>query len=228
MPARRAPVVLLQVANLLGGVANSTVAVLVPVAGPAGDRVRRPTPGWSRPRRRSRASSSRRSSARWSTGFGRRRVSMASDAFSAVSVSLFPLAERAGVLTLGMILALAVLGATFDPAGYTARKSLIPDVAHAGRFYIDRINGVHEGVFAAGWVIGPALAALGISTIGVDLLVLGDCGRVRAGDRGGRRDPRHRGDRRVPPRGGRRRTSRSGRRSCAGPGSSGTTGRCAC
>ncbi|HSO04328.1 MAG TPA: MFS transporter, partial [Candidatus Limnocylindrales bacterium] len=42
-----------------------------------------------------------------------------------------------------------------------------PDVAHAGRFYIDRINGVHEGVFAAGWVIGPALAALGISTIGV-------------------------------------------------------------
>ena len=78
-----------------------------------------------------------------------------------------PWPPNAGLLTLGAIVALAVLGATFDPAGYTARKSLIPDVAHAGRFYVDRINGVHEGVFAAGWVIGPALAAIGISTIGV-------------------------------------------------------------
>jgi Na+/melibiose symporter-like transporter len=31
---------------------------------------------------------------------------------------------------------------------------------------VDRINGLHVGVFAAGWVIGPALAALGIGTIG--------------------------------------------------------------
>lgn len=165
MPARRAPAVLLQVANLLGGVANSMVAVLVPwlvlqqtgsaanaglVAAAAGlpGILVAPFVGALVDR------------------LGRRRVSMASDAFSAISVSLFPLAQRAGVLELGMILALAVLGATFDPAGYTARKSLIPDVAHAGRYYIDRINGVHEGVFAAGWVIGPALAALGISTIG--------------------------------------------------------------
>ncbi|HSO03549.1 MAG TPA: MFS transporter, partial [Candidatus Limnocylindrales bacterium] len=166
MPARRAPVVLLQVANLLGGVANSTVAVLVPwlvlqETGSAADAglvaAAAAIPGiFVSP-----------FVGALVDRFGRRRVSMASDAFSAVSVGLFPLAERAGVLTLGMILALAVLGATFDPAGYTARKSLIPDVAHAGRFYIDRINGVHEGVFAAGWVIGPALAALGISTIGV-------------------------------------------------------------
>jgi MFS family permease len=164
--ARRAPVVLLQVANLLGGVANSTVAVLIPwlvlqETGSAADAglvaAAAAIPGiFVSP-----------FVGALVDRFGRRRVSMASDAFSAVSVSLFPLAEGAGLLTLGMILALAVLGATFDPAGYTARKSLIPDVAHAGRFYIDRINGVHEGVFAAGWVIGPALAALGIGTIGV-------------------------------------------------------------
>ena len=165
MPARHAPVVLLQVANLLGGVANSTVAVLVPwlvieqtgsaaaaglVAALAGlpGIVVSPFVGALVDR------------------IGRRRVSMASDALSAVSVSLFPLASALGTLTLGTIAALAVLGAVFDPAGYTARKALIPDVAHAGRFYIDRINGVHEGVFAAGWVIGPALGAVGIATIG--------------------------------------------------------------
>ena len=99
--------------------------------------------------------------------FGRRRVSMASDAFSAVSVSLFPLAEGAGVLTLGMILALAVLGATSIPRGTPRASRSSPTSPTPGRFYIDRINGVHEGVFAAGWVIGPALAAIGISTIGV-------------------------------------------------------------
>jgi MFS family permease len=165
VPARRTPAILLQVANLLAGVANSSVAILVPwlvleetgspadaglvaaAAGIPGIFVS-PFVGALVDR------------------LGRRNVSMGSDALSAVSVALFPLAERAGALGLGMILALAVLGATFDPAGYTARKSLIPDVARAGRFYVDRINGVHEGVFAAGWVIGPALAALGIGTIG--------------------------------------------------------------
>ncbi len=165
MTARRAPVVLLQVANLLSGVANSSVAVLVPwlvlqetgsaadaglvaaVAGLPGIVVS-PFVGALVDR------------------LGRRSVSMGSDALSAISVSLFPLAERAGMLGLTAIMALAILGAAFDPAGYTARKSLIPDVARAGRYYVDRINGVHEGVFAAGWVIGPALAAVGIAVIG--------------------------------------------------------------
>jgi MFS family permease len=163
--ARRTPAILLQVANLLGGVGNSSVAVLVPwvvlqetgspadaglVAAAAGipGVIASPFVGALVDR------------------LGRRRVSMASDALSAISVSLFPIAAAAGALSLGMILALAVLGATFDPAGYTARKSLIPDVAHAGRFPVDRINGVHEGIFAAGWVIGPAVGAVGIGTIG--------------------------------------------------------------
>ena len=165
MPARSLPVILLQGANLLSGVANASVAVLIPwlvlaetgsaadaglVAAAAGlpGIVVAPFVGALVDR------------------VGRRRVSIGSDVLSAISVSLFPLADRAGLLGLGMILALAVLGATFDPAGYTARKSLIPDVAHAARFPIERLNGIHEGVFAAGWVIGPAVAAVGISTIG--------------------------------------------------------------
>ena len=162
---RRAPVILLQVANLLAGVANSSVAVLVPwlVLQETG----------------SAADAGLVAAAAGIPGIfvspfvgalvdrlGRRAVSMGSDALSAISVALFPLADRAGTLTLTTIVALAVLGAVFDPAGYTARKSLIPDVAHAGRFYVDRINGIHEGIFAAGWVIGPALAAVGIGTLG--------------------------------------------------------------
>lgn len=166
MSTRRGPVLLLEVANLLGGLANATVSVLVPwlvleatsspadaglvVAAAAVPGVFvSPFVGALVDR------------------FGRRRVSMASDALSAVSVSLFPLADRAGALSLGMILALTLLGATFDPAGYTARKTLIPDVAGAAGVHVDRVNGLHEGIFAAGWVIGPVVGALGISTIGV-------------------------------------------------------------
>ena len=97
---------------------------------------------------------------------GRKTVSVGSDVLSAVSAGLFPVADAFGVLGLGVILALTLLGATFDPAGYTARKSLIPDVAAASGVGVDKANGIHEGVFAAGWVIGPVLGALGIAAVG--------------------------------------------------------------
>ena len=86
--------------------------------------------------------------------------------FSAISVLLFPIVDAVGDLTFGVILALAILGAIFDPAGYTARKALIPDSATASGININSANGIHEGFFAAGFVIGPALGAVLISTIG--------------------------------------------------------------
>jgi len=97
---------------------------------------------------------------------GRRQVSIGADIFSAISVLLFPIVNAVGDLTFGVILALAILGAIFDPAGYTARKSLIPDSAQASNVNINSANGIHEGFFAAGFVIGPALGAVLISTIG--------------------------------------------------------------
>ncbi len=97
---------------------------------------------------------------------GRRQVSIGADIFSAISVLLFPIVHAVGDLTFGVILALAILGAVFDPAGYTARKSLIPDSAQASHVDINSANGIHEGFFAAGFVVGPALGAVLISTIG--------------------------------------------------------------
>jgi MFS family permease len=98
--------------------------------------------------------------------FGRRLVSIVSDILSALSVAAFPLVALVQDLSLPWILALAVLGATFDPAGYTARKSLLPDVATASGYPIDRLNGLHEGIFGVGWAIGPALGAVLIGIVG--------------------------------------------------------------
>jgi MFS family permease len=91
--------------------------------------------------------------------FGRRAISMFSDFMSMVSVLMFLLVSAVGDLTYTWILAIAVLGACFDPAGYTARKALIPNAATASGIEIDSANGRHEGIFAIGWMVGPAIGS---------------------------------------------------------------------
>ncbi|MGI9196471.1 MAG: MFS transporter [Candidatus Nanopelagicales bacterium] len=98
--------------------------------------------------------------------FGRRIVSITSDVLSAISVAAIPTVAIFTDLTLPWIIALAMLGAVFDPAGYTARKALIPDVSDASGMGITRLNGIHEGVFSVGWVIGPLVGSLLIATLG--------------------------------------------------------------
>ena len=90
---------------------------------------------------------------------GRRLVSVVSDVMSLVSVLLFVLVNAVGDLTYWWIVAIAILGAVFDPAGYTARKSLIPNAATASGVSVDAANGRHEGLFAIGWMVGPAIGA---------------------------------------------------------------------
>ncbi len=98
--------------------------------------------------------------------FGRRRLSVIADLASAISVIAFPLIAVFTDLSFGLILALAVLGATIDPAGYTARKSIIPDVVTATKADRDALNGAYEGLFSLGWTIGPLLGALSIAAFG--------------------------------------------------------------
>lgn len=164
-PASRRPVLLLETANLVSGTGNAMVMLLIPwlvlsnggspvTAGVVGaiaatpGILAAPIVGMLVDR------------------FGRRVVSVTSDVLSAGAVALFPiLGARAG-LTIPMITALAVLGAVFDPAGYTARKALLPDVAGAARMPVTSLNGIHESVFAAGFALGPALAAVLIGQVG--------------------------------------------------------------
>jgi MFS family permease len=98
--------------------------------------------------------------------YGRKRVSIGSDLLSALSVMLFPIWDSLFGLTFASIATFAVLGAAFDPAGYTARKSLIPDVAKASNTSMDKLNSWHEAVFSGGWALGPAIGAFAISIVG--------------------------------------------------------------
>lgn len=104
---------------------------------------------------------------------GRRAVSALSDIFSCVSVLLFVVGELTTELSYIFIASFAVLGAVFDPAGYTARKALIPNAAESAGMAVDKANGRHEGFFAIGWMLGPALGAWGISVGGPTLAFAG-------------------------------------------------------
>ncbi len=162
---RRGPLALLEVPNLLSGMSNGVVTIAVPwlVLNRTGSVaaagivaaisalpgvLAAPLSGWA------------------VDHFGRRVVSIISDLLSAVSVAAIPLVALVTDLTLPWIIALAMLGAVFDPAGYTARKALIPDVAAASGTSVTRLNGIHEGVFSVGWVIGPLVGSLLIATLG--------------------------------------------------------------
>lgn len=159
------PIWLLEVTNGLSGVANGVVTIVIPwlvlertnsvaAAGLVAALsavpgiLAAPLAGWAVDR------------------FGRRIVSITSDVLSALSVAAIPIVANFTDLTLGWIIGLAVLGAIFDPAGYTARKALIPDVAQASGITLNRLNGIHEGIFSVGWVVGPLAGALLISTYG--------------------------------------------------------------
>ncbi|MFZ9619538.1 MAG: MFS transporter [Ilumatobacteraceae bacterium] len=97
---------------------------------------------------------------------GRRKVSIYADVLSAISVLLFVLVDRISELTFIWVVLIAVLGAVFDPAGFTARKSLIPNAAAASSMSLETANSRHEGFFAIGWAIGPAIGATLIKFVG--------------------------------------------------------------
>ncbi|AQA04157.1 MFS transporter [Mycobacterium sp. MS1601] len=100
---------------------------------------------------------------------GRRRVSMISDALSALSVAAVPvLALSFGVDTVNVavLAVLAALGAFFDPAGMTARETMLPEAATRAGWTLDHANSVYEAVFNLAYIVGPGIGGLLIATIG--------------------------------------------------------------
>ena len=100
---------------------------------------------------------------------GRRRVSMISDALSALSVAAVPvLALTFGVqiINVAVLAGLAALGAFFDPAGMTARETMLPEAATRAGWTLDHANSVYEAIFNLAYIVGPGIGGLLIATLG--------------------------------------------------------------
>ena len=100
---------------------------------------------------------------------GRKRVSMISDALSALSVAAVPvLALTFGVhvVNVAVLAGLAALGALFDPAGMTARETMLPEAAARAGWTLDHANSVYEATFNLSYIVGPGVGGLLIATLG--------------------------------------------------------------
>ena len=98
--------------------------------------------------------------------FGRRFVAIRAELFTALTVLLIPIISGIWEFTVAALIAVGVFRAIFSPGGSTSRKSLVPDTAAPANMSLDRANSIHEGLFATGFAIGPALATLLIAQIG--------------------------------------------------------------
>ncbi|SON63740.1 putative multidrug-efflux transporter [Mycobacterium simulans] len=101
--------------------------------------------------------------------FGRRWVSMVSDALSGASVAAIPLvawAFGADAVNLVVLATLAALSAAFDPAGITARQSMLPEAAARAGWSLDRVNSSYEAIINLAFVVGPGVGGLMIATVG--------------------------------------------------------------
>jgi MFS family permease len=94
---------------------------------------------------------------------------MISDALSALSVAAVPLlALTFGVdaINVAVLAGLAALGAFFDPAGMTARETMLPEAATRAGWTLDHANSVYEAVFNLSYIVGPGIGGLLIATLG--------------------------------------------------------------
>jgi MFS family permease len=101
--------------------------------------------------------------------FGRRLVSMVADAMSGAAVAGVPLVAwtlGADAVNVVALAALGALSATFDPAGMTARQSMLPEAAARAGWSLDRTNSTYEAILNLAFVVGPGLGGLMIAEVG--------------------------------------------------------------
>ena len=101
--------------------------------------------------------------------FGRRRISLVSDSLSGAAVSAVPLTAwlfGAEAINVAELAVLAFCAAAFDPAGTTARQSMLPEAAARAGWSLDRTNSLDEAILNLGFMVGPGIGGLMIATVG--------------------------------------------------------------
>ena len=101
--------------------------------------------------------------------FGRRRVSLVSDSLSGTAVAAVPLIAwllGRDAINVADLAASAFFAAAFDPAGTTARQSMLPEAAARAGWSLDRTNSIYEAILNLGFMVGPGIGGLMIATVG--------------------------------------------------------------
>ena len=99
---------------------------------------------------------------------GARKVAISAEVISMLSVLLFPVVGAIIGLNFASLLVIATCGAMFDPAGATARRSMIQRIIDTENLSPIKFNGSFEAASTIGIIIGPAGGALAISQFGTN------------------------------------------------------------
>lgn len=101
--------------------------------------------------------------------FGRRRVSLVSDLLSCAALTAVPLTAwffGAEAINVAELAVLALCAAAFDPAGITARQSMLPEAATRAGWSLDRTNSIYEAILNLAYIVGPGIGGLMIAAVG--------------------------------------------------------------
>jgi MFS family permease len=105
---------------------------------------------------------------------GPRRVSVVSDAASAVVVGLIPLLQAVDALHFGTLLVLVAFAGLVRGPGDGAKYVMAPAAAEHGTLPIERVLGLEDGISRAASVIGPLAAAALVTAVGAPLALVID------------------------------------------------------
>lgn len=103
---------------------------------------------------------------------GAGRIACASDLLSAAVNAAIPVLAVFDLLSYPALVGLAALGAMLDPAGVTARESLLPEAARRGGVPLEKANAWSEGAQGLAGIVGPALAGVLIAWLGAAEVLL--------------------------------------------------------
>src|ERR1700743_2298883 len=95
--------------------------------------------------------------------FGRRLVSLVSDSLSGTAVAAVPMTAAlfgADAINVAELAVLAFCSAAFDPAGTTARQSMLPEAAARAGWSLDRTNSVYEAILNLPYIPRPGIGGV--------------------------------------------------------------------
>jgi MFS family permease len=105
---------------------------------------------------------------------GPRRVSIVSDAASAVVVGLIPVLHSLGALHFGSLLVLVAFAGLVRGPGDGAKYVMAPAAADVARIPVERVLGLEDGISRAASVIGPLGAAALVALVGAPIALVID------------------------------------------------------
>ncbi|MBA2396772.1 MAG: MFS transporter [Ktedonobacteraceae bacterium] len=102
---------------------------------------------------------------------GYKRTSVLGDIASSIAVALIPLLYLSVGIAFWQLLALVFLGGLLKSPGGTARRSMLPDLAHLVGMRLERANAFSDGINRVAGLIAAPLAGVLIALIGTSNLL---------------------------------------------------------